>query len=307
MNDLTPEERDELASAYLDGEATAQERAMVEADADLLARVEHFRHAAEEVASPAAEAGREEIIAEALKAFKPEAEPAKQVEKLASRQRQPRSGFLLQLRERLRNRPLAPILGAAAALAVVFLAIAIFALTNENTDDTSDTASSGTTSPATTFEFAQLLESADMQASEALSDSAAAFDDSDTAAPATTAALATTAAAAVFPETAQRSPLAEIEELSPEPAETQFAAQAAQGPPAELPAPNQNFDGECVEPALDEEEDSEESLEDTAEDEPSVSVTEAAPETSLNSSSTGSSTTTTSLPEEWSDGCPAVE
>lgn len=245
MNDLTPEERDELASAYLDGEATAQERAMVEADADLLARVEHFRHAAEEVASPAAEAGREEIIAEALKAFKPEAEPAKQVEKLASRQRQPRSGFLLQIRERLRNRPLAPILGAAAALAVVFLAIAIFALTNENTDDTSDTASSGTTSPATTFEFAQLLESADMsadmQATEALADPAAAFD------------------------------------------------------------------GECVEPLLDEEEDSEESPEDTAEDGPSVSVTEAAPETSPETSLNSSSTTTTSLPAEASDGCPAVE
>ena len=305
MNDLTPEERDELASAYLDGEATAQDRAMVEADADLLARVEHFRHAAEEVASPAAETGREEIIAEALKAFKPEAEPSKQVEKLASGQRQPRSGFLLQIRERLRNRPLAPILGAAAALAVVFLAIAIFALTNENTDDTSDTASSGTTSPATTFEFAQLLESADMsadmRASEALSDPAAAFDDSDTAAP------ATTAAAAVFPETAQISPQAEIGESSPEPAETQFAAQAAQGPPAELPAPNQNFDGECVEPSLDEEEDSEESPEDTAEDGPSVSVTEAAPETSPETSLNSSSTTTTSLPAEASDGCPAVE
>lgn len=306
MNDLTPEERDELASAYLDGEATAQEQAMVEADPDLLARVERFRHAAEEVASPAAEAGREEIIAEALKAFKPEAEPAKQAEKLTSRPRQPRSGFLLQFRERLRNRPLAPILGAAAALAVVFLAITIFALTNEDTSDDSDTASSDTASPATTFELAQLLESADMQATEALADPAAAFDDA-TAAFATTAAPATTAAAAAFPETAQSSPQAEIEESSPdteEPAETQFAAQAAQGPPAELPAPNQNFDGTCVEPALDEEKEPDESPEDTAEDGPSVSVTEAAPETSLNASST---TSTTSLPAEASDGCPAVE
>jgi hypothetical protein len=48
--------RDELASAYLDGELTPSEAALVEADPALLARVEVLRAVADEVATPAAPA-----------------------------------------------------------------------------------------------------------------------------------------------------------------------------------------------------------------------------------------------------------
>ena len=322
MNDLTPQERDELASAYLDGEVTAQERAMVEADPDLLARVEQLRHAAKEVASPAAEAGREEIIAEALKAFKPE--PAKKTEKLKSRQKEPRLGILPQLRDRLRvgdrlrNRQLVPILGAAAALVVVFLAISIFALTSEDTGDDSDAASSATTS-----EFAQILESAELQTDDALADSAAAFAPATAAASATTAAPATTAAMAASPDPAPsgegaidamtQADLSTGAEASSLEAEEQPEADGpppqADGPPpeaagppqearAQLAEPDGGLDAECPEDEPAEEENPEESPEDAAEEEPSISEPDGAqnsldpdtsPETSLNPSSTTSS------------------
>ena len=320
-NDLTPEERDELASAYLDGEVTAQERAMVEADTDLLARVEQLRHAAEEVASPATEAGREEIIAEALKAFKPETEPVKQPEKLKSRhlrsrQREAISGFLLELRDRLRNRRLTPILGAAAALAVVFLAITFFALTSEDTGDDSDAASS-----ATTPEFAQILESADLQVDEALSDSAAAFAPATAAASATTAAQAadfapaTTATMTAAPDPAPsdegafdamtQADLSTGAEASSLEAEEQPEAAGpppeADGPPPEADGPPQEaraqlaetddgLDAECPEDEPAEEESPEESPEDAAEEEDDA---DTLPTTSLNPSST-----TSSLPPE---------
>ena len=315
-NDLTPEERDELASAYLDGEVTAQERAMVEADPDLLARVERFRHAAEEVASPATEAGREEIIAEAMKAFKPEAESAAQPEKLTSRhlrsrQREARSGFLLELRERLRNRRLAPILGAAAALAVVFLAITFFALTNEDTGEDSDAASFATDAPATTSEFAQILESAELQTDDALADSAAAFAPATAAASATTAAPATTAVMAASPDPAPsgegaidamtQADLSTGAEASSLEAEEQPEADGpppqADGPPPEarsqLAEPDGGLDAECPE-AQPAEEGSSVSEPDDAQDslDPDTS-----PETSLNPSST-----TSSLPPEEASG-----
>ena len=326
-NDLTPEERDELASAYLDGEATAEEQAMVEADSDLLARVEQLRHAAQEVASPATEAGREEIIAEAMKAFKPE--PAKQPEKLASRQpriwrKKSRSGVLLELRERLRNRRLAPILGAAAALAVVFLAITFFALTNEDTGDDSDAASFATDAPATTSEFAQILESAELQTDDALADSAAAFAPATAAASATTAAPATTAVMAASPDPAPsgegaidamtQADLSTGAEASSLEAEEQPEADGpppqADGPPQEarsqLAEPDGGLDAECPEDEPAEEENPEESPEDAAEEGSSVSEPDDAqdsldpdtsPETSLNPSST-----TSSLPPEEASG-----
>lgn len=50
MNDFDPT-LDELVSAYLDGEATAEERARVEGDPALLERVETFRHVHEAVAA----------------------------------------------------------------------------------------------------------------------------------------------------------------------------------------------------------------------------------------------------------------
>ena len=288
MNDLTPQERDELASAYLDGEATAAEQAMVEADSDLLARVEQLRHAAEEVASPVAEAGREEIIAQALKAFKPEAEKARETPRLGIL---PRLKDKLSIGDRLRNRQLVPIFGVAAALVVVFLAISIFALTSEDTSDDFDAASS-----AMTTESAQILESADLQADEALADTAPAFAPATTAAqaadfaPTTSAAPATTAVSPAVAPSGEGRPFTEIEQDDMrDGAEAQQAAGPPQEARAQLAEPDGGLDAECPE-------------DEPAEEEPSISEPDDAqnsldpdtsPETSLNPSST-----TSSLPPE---------
>lgn len=197
MSDLTPQERDELVSAYLDGEATAEERAMVEADSDLLARADQFRHAAEEVASPVAEAGRAEIIAYALDAAESEAQPSKLrawivQSRLKIRQKLSNLRIPPNLRDRLRNRRLVPVFGVAAALVVVFLAITVFVLISEDTGDDSDVTSSDTTQ---TSESVSILESAAFQA---------AFDEVFDV-PATTAAaaaIAPTAAASATPTAA---------------------------------------------------------------------------------------------------------
>lgn len=171
MSDLTPQELDELASAYLDGEATAEERAMVEADPDLLARAEQFRQAAAEVASPVAEAGREESISQALESFKPaKAKPAKaRPGKLSAwlgqgNWKMPR--LRLPSQDRLRNPKLVPIFSVAAVLVVVFLAISIIVLLGDDTsDDDSEALAPDTTSAAIqASEADQFLESAEFQA-----------------------------------------------------------------------------------------------------------------------------------------------
>ena len=57
---------DESLSAYLDGEATAQEARQIEADPELLDRVAQFRAASRQVAGPVFEKQRTEIIATAM-------------------------------------------------------------------------------------------------------------------------------------------------------------------------------------------------------------------------------------------------
>lgn len=66
---MTPQELDELASAYLDGEATAEEAALVESDPNLQARVEELRIVRELVAAPVevpSDEVRDQMIAQAL-------------------------------------------------------------------------------------------------------------------------------------------------------------------------------------------------------------------------------------------------
>ena len=66
---MTPQELDELASAYLDGEATAEETALVESDPRLQARVEELRTASDLVAAPVdapSDEVRDQMIAQAL-------------------------------------------------------------------------------------------------------------------------------------------------------------------------------------------------------------------------------------------------
>ncbi len=121
---------DELVSAYIDGEATAAEVALVEADPTLLARVAHYRAIAEVVASPppapSAEA-REAAIAAALGA----STTSKKVTSLAPIQ---------QRRSRFANQK-AMVLSAAAVLLVLFLGVAV--VSNLSGNDSQDTASAG--------------------------------------------------------------------------------------------------------------------------------------------------------------------
>ena len=66
---MTPEELDELASAYLDGEATTEEATLVESDPGLQARVEELRAVRDLVAAPVevpSEEVRDQMIAQAL-------------------------------------------------------------------------------------------------------------------------------------------------------------------------------------------------------------------------------------------------
>ncbi len=72
MSEFSPDpdaERDELASAYLDGEVTADERARVESDETLRARVDELRAIRDALAAPlpvASDAERESAIAAAV-------------------------------------------------------------------------------------------------------------------------------------------------------------------------------------------------------------------------------------------------
>lgn len=67
--DLTPQELDELASAYLDGEATPEEAALVESDPRMQALVEELRAVRDLVAAPVevpSDEVRDQMIARAL-------------------------------------------------------------------------------------------------------------------------------------------------------------------------------------------------------------------------------------------------
>jgi hypothetical protein len=80
MTDATPRPDDEIVSAVLDGEATADERALVEADPEAQARLAELRAARDQVAAPVAvpPAVREQAVAAALDLFDqlaPEAPP----------------------------------------------------------------------------------------------------------------------------------------------------------------------------------------------------------------------------------------
>ena len=235
---MTPQERDELASAYLDGEATAEERAMVEADPALLARAEQLRHAAAEVASPVAEAGREEIIAQALESFKPaEAKSSKLPAWLGQRKRK-MPKLRISSRGRLRNSQLVPIFSVAAVLVVVFLAISVIVLLGDDTgDDDSDAVASRTTSAAT-----QALEAALAERSDEMSAASAATAAATTAA--ATPAPATTAAQLVAPEDAVSADDAPEAAFAPattsaaqfvSPPDADDAAPAAEGRTSDLP------------------------------------------------------------------------
>ena len=126
MNDFDPT-LDEIVSAYVDGEATAAERAQVEADPALLERVATFRRLHDAVATtavPASAEARRALIARALRDMAP---PAAMVHPLRAR------------RFAAAARPLA----VAAAIIAAFIGFAALVANNDNGEDSETFASSG--------------------------------------------------------------------------------------------------------------------------------------------------------------------
>lgn len=128
MTDFEPSDRDELVAAYLDNEASAAERAQVEADPELLARVEAMRQVAdlvaESVVPPHLEL-RNQHIANALSV----SATATNVTSLAPRRRW--------------SPQFAGVLSAAAAIMLILFVGSLVLLSGS--DDADETASTVTT------------------------------------------------------------------------------------------------------------------------------------------------------------------
>ena len=121
--EMTPQELDELASAYLDGEATVEEAALVESDPGLQALVEELRAIGDLVATPVEQPSdevRDEMVAQALAH---------------------RAPVVSLERARRRLRPISPqtrvILAAAAVVAVIaMVGVTVFERANRDGGDT---------------------------------------------------------------------------------------------------------------------------------------------------------------------------
>lgn len=130
MTTFDPSDRDEIVAAYLDGEATSEERASVEADPELLARVEVMREIASMVAEPVpppSDELRAQHISRALAA----SATAPNVTALAPRRRR-WSGNL------------AVVASAAAIIAIALLAVPLLLLSAGDSDDDSVATSAAT-------------------------------------------------------------------------------------------------------------------------------------------------------------------
>jgi hypothetical protein len=119
---------DELVSAVLDGEATPEERARVEADPELSARLTEFtavRDAVAEPVAPPSDATRERAIAAAKVAVRHHGEP---------------SGTVRPLRRRSRSSDVPRFLAVAAAVLLVLVTFGVLA--NVSGDDAGDDSAS---------------------------------------------------------------------------------------------------------------------------------------------------------------------
>lgn len=148
-----PEDDDLLASLYLDGEASSADRARVEADPRLMARVRSFEAIAIDLSSvtPPPEL-RSTQIAAALDLF--DQQPASSVmgdsahvapESGAS---SPKVSSLTERRERKQARGIPTWLGAAAAAALVVGGLGFAATLGGGDDDSSDAAMDAASDPA---------------------------------------------------------------------------------------------------------------------------------------------------------------
>ena len=133
MSDPSHDQRDELASAYLDGEATAAERARVEADPELVRRVTELGVVRAALGAPGPSAGpetRDRAITAALAAASPPAATVTPID-----------------RHRSSRRALV-VLGAAAAAVAVIAAVAVVASRSSNTGTSTSAGVSTTARPA---------------------------------------------------------------------------------------------------------------------------------------------------------------
>jgi hypothetical protein len=132
MSDPSDDQRDELASAYLDGDATPAERAQVEADPALVRRVAELGVVRAALGAPGPSAGaetRDRAITAALATASPPAATVTPID-----------------RHRSSRRALV-VLGAAAAAVAVIAAVAVVATRSSNTG-TSTSAGVSTTARA---------------------------------------------------------------------------------------------------------------------------------------------------------------
>ena len=149
--EMTPQELDELASAYLDGEATAEEAALVENDPGLQALVEELRAARNLVATPVEPPSnevRDQMIAQALAH---------------------RAPVVSLERARRRLRPISPqtrvILAAAAVVAVIaMVGVTLFEQANRGGDSGGDSFASDDSGAAPEMADEPAMDAADTAA-----------------------------------------------------------------------------------------------------------------------------------------------
>ncbi len=175
MTDLPPvsplpeplgDEADLLASLYLDGEATAEERALVEGDPAIMARVDEFRSMASNVTPVTVPSGlAASQIAAALDEFDRHLSAAPTTE-IAAVPAAVDTASVTSLSERRRRAAVPAWLGAAAVAALVVGGIG-FAATRSGSDDAaSDTAAPSLSGSATN-------EAAEARSSDAVEESMA--------------------------------------------------------------------------------------------------------------------------------------
>lgn len=189
-SEMTPEALDELASAYLDGETTAEETALVEGDPRLQALVEEFQEVKALVAAPVElpdDETQDQMIAQALN----HQAPVVSLEKA---------------RRRLRPIPrqAQAILAAAAVVAAIaIIGVTVFQQSNQGDDDMLVTNDSAPADEAATT-------SMDPPAPEAIPESPDFADDAASSAPASAPAEEMAEALEMAPEM----PMADEAELA---------------------------------------------------------------------------------------------
>jgi hypothetical protein len=128
MTEYDPSDQDELIAAYLDGEATAAERANVEGDPNLVERATMLREVADMVAEP-------------VMAPPPDVKRAHIAAALAASATAPNVTALATRRKRTQLRTLATI--AAVVIAILAVPIALLSSVGDDDDDTATAVSDG--------------------------------------------------------------------------------------------------------------------------------------------------------------------